>query len=470
MPGVITNATHPRTCGARRLQHGAATLVVVLLLFFVIALVSAYTSRNLIFEQRTSVNQYRATMAFETADAGIEWALALLNGGRIGNDCTEATAVAGSTSFRQRYLVIDPTDGKVIARRPVTDPTRPLIAMCVWTGANWACNCPEDGDPVLAEPPGGALHPAFAVHFTPDPEPPLPLRVNGALPRPGVVRIEVNGCVRMAAGCLLDFSDRPQQSEGRAQHSVLVALKPAVTTLPVAALTVFGNLEGGGGGATVKNSNAAAGGITIQAAGAVDPAKFSLLSAPGTPGELSVVASDSSLVPDGLTLADLLAVPAVPSNWDRVFGSVFGLLPQTYREQPAARVLNCPAAGCRAALSALAAANPDRVIWIPGDLVLESAGDVGSLPDPANAAVAGPATIVVDGNVSLAAGVNIYGIVYSRSGNWTGPGTITGAAIVEGTLRGASAPSVQYDQSVINATRLSSGSFVPMQGDWRDFK
>ena len=44
-------------------QRGAATLAVVALLFFIVSLVAAYTNRNLIFEQRTSGNQFRATQA-----------------------------------------------------------------------------------------------------------------------------------------------------------------------------------------------------------------------------------------------------------------------------------------------------------------------------------------------------------------------------------------------------------------------
>ena len=42
-----------------RQQRGIAALVVVMVLFFIISLVAAYTGRNLIFEQRTSTNQYR---------------------------------------------------------------------------------------------------------------------------------------------------------------------------------------------------------------------------------------------------------------------------------------------------------------------------------------------------------------------------------------------------------------------------
>ena len=64
-------------------QRGAAALVVVMMLFFIMSLVAAYASRNLIFEQRTSANNYRSTQAFEAAEAGLEWAIAMLNGGRI---------------------------------------------------------------------------------------------------------------------------------------------------------------------------------------------------------------------------------------------------------------------------------------------------------------------------------------------------------------------------------------------------
>ncbi len=458
MSALIRFQAHGRTRGPLEQQRGAASLVVVLMLFFVIALVSAYTSRNLIFEQRTSVNQYRSSMAFETADAGIEWALALLNSGRIGNDCSEATAAADSSSFRQRYLSIDPVTGTITPRKQFTNPAKELKPTCVWTGTGWACNCPTDGDSNLAEPAAPGLHPAFRVLFVPQ------------TAREGVFRIQVNGCVRMSEECLNDFSDRPRDSEGRAQHTTLVALKSGVTTPPAAALTVFGNVLGGGA-AVIQNSDAKAGGITIQAAGAVNTAGLTLRSAPGTPGERSVMASDNTLVPNGLTVANLLALPALPLNWDRVFGSVFGLLPATYREQPAARVLNCPNTGCRAALSSLVAANPDRVIWIPGDLTLESAGDVGSLPNPATPAVAGAATIIVEGRVRfLTPGVNIFGVVHARKGNWEGSGTITGAALVEGDLAATASPTVLYDQAVINATRLSSGSFVPVQGDWKDFK
>jgi hypothetical protein len=166
-------------------QRGVATLVVVMVLLFLMALVAAYTSRNLIFEQRTSVNQYRSTQAFEAAEAGVEWALAMLNGGRVGSSCTEATATGTSTSFRQRYIRLDPATGMV---QPVATVGLPG---CVWTNGAWACECPDGTASTLTPPTTGGIAPAFRVRFT----------VNG-LARPGVVRIESNGCTRLDNQCL----------------------------------------------------------------------------------------------------------------------------------------------------------------------------------------------------------------------------------------------------------------------------
>jgi Tfp pilus assembly protein PilX len=60
-------------------QQGAAALAVTLVLLFITTLVAAYAHRNHLFELSASTNQYRATQAFEAAEAGLEWTIALLN-------------------------------------------------------------------------------------------------------------------------------------------------------------------------------------------------------------------------------------------------------------------------------------------------------------------------------------------------------------------------------------------------------
>ena len=449
-------------------QRGAASLIVVMVLFFIMSLVAAYTSRNLIFEQRTSVNQYRAIQAFEAAEAGIEWAIAQLNGGRIDGSCLEAGVTNADTSFRQRYLAIntnpapDPASGMVTAltQPPVPgNPAVPRRAGCVWNGTAWICSCPSDNNPALAIPAGTGIFPAFWVSFS-----------TVDVSRPGVVQIISNGCTRVDVACLSSAANA-SNVEGRALVTALVALQGAVATPPVAALTVFGAVDRAGAvnPLSVYNTDVDRGGLTIQASGAVQTANVSFGSVPGTPGSASFIEGDPpmSRLLDPLP-ADLVAQGQTPP--DRAFASTFALWPSTSRLQPSALRLTCPVAGCRAALSDAVALHPDRVIWIDGDLTLESAGDIGSPPNPADLTVAGPAVIIATGNLIVpAAGARVFGLVYTRSGGWTGRGEIQGAAIAEGNLAATAAQTVVYNATVLDTLRLRAGSFVRVPGGWRDF-
>jgi len=417
---------------ARAPQRGAASLVVVMVLFFVLVLTAAYTNRNLIFEQHISVNQYRSTQAFEAAEAGLEWAVALLNGGRIDDACVETGNSAG-LSFRQRYLVANASTGVLTA---ATQPSSgdALTPTCVADGVGWRCHCPSDSAPSLTAATGGGVSPAFRVRF---------VAANTTLP--GIVRVEVSGCTKLAEPCL-QFPAVGIEGEGRVGLSALVALRPALSTQPSAAVTVLGNVDGIGALAAY-NTDPEHGGVTIQAGGTVGLTNKVLRSVPGTPGPASVAASD----------ATLQALSATP---DRVFASVTGVWPDTYRLQPAAVRVDCPVGGCRQTLADLAAAHPGRVLWVNGDLALESDGDIGS--------VAEPVTLFVAGEVHVTAAPRVFGFAYTRGG-WTGGGTVQGALFSESTLDDSAIPSVVYDGPLLETIRRRSGSFVRLPGGWRDF-
>lgn len=457
------NVFGQRARRVRLVQRGAASLIVVMVLFFIMSLVAAYTSRNLIFEQRTSVNQYRATQAYEAAEAGIEWAVAQLNGGRINATCLEAGATNADTSFRQRYLGINtspPPDANsgMVTRLDQLAPgntAEPRRAGCVWNGTGWVCSCISNGNPTLALPAGTGIFPAFWVSFS-----------TAGVARPGVVQIVSNGCTRLDTACL-SSSTTSTDVEGRALVTALVALKGAVATPPVAALTVFGAVATAP--LSVYNTDVERGGVTIQAGGTVQTDNVTFGSLPGTPGVESIIQRDGSLSSLLAALpADLVAAGRVPT--DRAFASTFGLWPNTSRWQPGAVRLTCPAGGCRAALTSAVALNPDRVIWIEGDLTLETSGVIGSLPNPADLTVAGPAVIIATGNlIVLAANVRIFGLVYTRSGGWTGGGEIQGAAIAESDLAATAAQTVVFNAGVLDTLRLRAGSFVRVPGGWRDF-
>lgn len=431
-----------RCRGARRRQRGIGALVVVMVLFFIVSLVAAYTSRNLIFEQRTAANQYRSTQAFETAEAGLEWALAMLNSGRIDDTCKPVTiatlASPPQKSFRDRFLSTDLASG-VITPRTQSDGSE-LRAACVLDSGNWRCTCPDDGAPTLAAPTGDGVYPAFRVRF---------LAQNPA--RAGAVVLQVNACTTLSDSCL-GFDTQALGVEGKAVLTTLIALQGGPGMVPAAALTARGNVDVGGAAMSVFNTGIGTSGITIQAGGAINATNLILRGAPGTPAASTLVADDNSLTASSAFTAD------------RMFANTFKVWPDAFKDQPAAVTLACGGGTCgAAAVRNMAALSPHRVLWVQGNLDFDDPTDVGSATDPV--------LIVATGNVRFSAATHVYGIVYSRAADWStaGSGQIQGAAIAEGNLAGNSTMSVVYDADILNRMRVQNGSFVRVPGGWRDY-
>lgn len=443
---------HPlriRRPSPRQARRGAASLVVVMILFFVITLVAAYTSRNLLFEQRTSANQYRATLAFETADAGIEWAIARLNEGRMNDDCTELAAATAVTSppqpsFRERYLSINTTTGVITALDK--------LAGCVFNGTNWVCHCPDSGNPSpTVVTTGNGPFPAFWVKF----------RSNLIGSRPGVVRIQVNACTRNDASCL-NFTREAQSGDGLATVWTMVALRTALPSAPAAALTVRGTFNPGSDTPSVTNEDSTSGGITIHGGNAVGTGGITLASIPGTPPSLSVIQNDATL-----QLPDLTIAYATPANdgRNRMFNSVFGTWPTPFLAQPGVAVVGC-ASGCTAGdVNAVVERHPGHAIHVSGGGTLDINAAIGT--------AAAPVLLIADGDVEFTGTPTVHGVVYSRSANWDlrGDGTFRGAAIAERNFEFSSDdPSIIYDRDVILRLQFLTGSFVRVAGSWRDFQ
>ena len=204
-------------------QRGAATLIVVMLLFFIISMVAAYTSRNLIFEQRTSANQYRSTQAFEAAEAGLEWAVAQLNAGRMSTSCAASAAsvlgtIANDSSFARRYLTVDAVSGAVTpiyvgsTRQPQCVFGRSSDTATDWA---WRCSCPLStaGANTLSQPGGSGPTPAFRVRMLDG------FDSQQVGPRTDLIQIESNSCTRLADSCLqFDNDDRGGTGDGVARE------------------------------------------------------------------------------------------------------------------------------------------------------------------------------------------------------------------------------------------------------------
>jgi hypothetical protein len=401
-------------------------------LFFIISMVAAYTSRNLLFEQKTSANQLRATQSFEAADAGLQWALGMLNGGRITSACQTTTDTA-LTSFRQRYLSISATDGSIT-------PTAGVRSGCVFNGTTWVCNCPTNGEPTVATPAGTDVFPAFRVQFT------------AHVAKPQVVRIEVVGCTRNAASCL-SLTGKAATAEGRTYVTALLTLKGAISSMPVAALTARDAIDVNG--LTVINANPKGSGITVQSGGTINTV-FDATPATGlTPRTIAGGPNANSFIENDPSLAP-------PLTNDLMFNGSFGLLRNTYRDQPGTVIMACDS-GCTAAqVRTQAERNPGRILWVDGDLSLDTAGDIGSATEPV--------AIVVKGNLQFAAAAQVFGLVYVQASTWnlSGTSTIQGAAVAEGGMSGSSGGTFVHDRDILNNLRFRTGTMVIVPGSWKD--
>ncbi|MEQ1682072.1 MAG: PilX N-terminal domain-containing pilus assembly protein [Burkholderiaceae bacterium] len=422
---------HHSSTGARR-QRGAAALVVTTLLFFVMVLVTLFVNRNLVFEQRASANQYRATQAFEAAEAGAEWALAQLNDPRrIGPDCLP-TGDSGATTFRSRTLN---QSGAAFAPRTWHNAgvATPLQPTCVRSASGWSCSCPTNGAPSLSAPEGDSPFPAFSLQFA-------------AGDKPSTLRVTATGCTSLAGEC------RPGSSsnvDATARVDVTVGLLAGLRTPPAAALTTRGNIDADGAAFGAHNADPATG-LALHAGTSIAASNARLTTAAGAPLASAQQSHDAGLA---------------AMSTDRLFASYFGLDKARWKSQPAVQRIVC-GSDCAAAIAAAAAATDGSVlIWVDGDLALDGPVTVGSAQQPV--------VIVVDGTASLRGAVAFHGLLYSSALSWndtTAPGAVLrGAALSETTYTGNGAPDLVYDSGVLATLKTRTGSFARINGGWRDF-
>ena len=444
LTGTCLRRNHCSHClhRAPRRQRGAAALVVTMLLFFAMVLVAVFVNRNLVFEQRSSANQYRSTQAFEAAEAGLEWAQAQLNhSARLGADCLPSIDPA-ATTFRARYLSYGRATS---AFTPLTwnnagAPTA-LQPSCVRTDRGWACSCPADGAPALAAPAGNNPAPAFSLQFA-------------AGAKPGIVRVIATGCTRLAGACVPGAGT---STDATARVQIDLALIGGLRTPPAAAVTLRGAFDADSAALGVHNPDPESA-VAIHAGGSIAAAQARLGTAAGT---WQAGAAAGALV-GVLAGRDTALASLTPEQF---FASFFGLDKAGWKNQPSVARLDC-GAGCSAALLAAIEASGDHAMaWVEGDLDLAGPLTLGSAQHPV--------LIVVNGAVRLDGAVLLHGLIYSRTMRWdhtAGTGAaLLGAAISEGDYRGDGAPELFRDAPTLALLKGNSGSFVRVSGSWRDF-
>jgi hypothetical protein len=433
----------------KRQQRGAAALIVSLVLLFGMTLVAFFVNRGMIFEQRTSANQYRSTVAFEMAEAGLEWAVARLNDDRnLGTAPSCDANAAGATRFADRYLPMTAAGFTMVNAR----------AGCSVSAATGAltCGCPTAGNAAL----GNADDRRFLVEL---------VAVAGD---PWAVEVRSFGCTNQGATCDPATTATP---DGAAVVSALYKMKPSFPNAPGAGL-VTGSAAVTGGNLNVISLDVASNGITINSGTTVDLGTgTNVVTLPGTPPRASVLDNDPSL--DALTNAD--------GTGDVFFASFFGETMAQYQDNPKTYLITsgscgsntrCSSCGtsnaCGSAISAAYNAGFQR-FWADTDAAFGSANlpTVGTLGTAQK-----PISIAGSGSIELKANITAYGMLYAATAtvddewDYSGSGTakVYGAFVSRGAFnKGSGTLDLIYDANIF-APASARGLMVRVPGSWRD--
>ncbi|MFY7863849.1 pilus assembly PilX family protein [Roseateles sp.] len=417
-------------------ERGAATLVVVMVLFLIMAMMAAFANRNMVFEQRIGSNYYRAGVALETAEAGAEWALAMLNSDAVNQACLTDAGV--TNSFRSRYLSISAST-RVVS--PIRLDNKPA-ADCVRTEAQgWVCRCPTTAWTPPAAAPAAAAHmqPSFQVTF------PKPIVGN----RPGIVRIIATACTSSTLSDCEGVEIARDAVVGQSVVAVDAALVSALKVPPAMPLTVKGQVILDANGIGLHNSEAKNSyGLLLQTGDGDIPnlQESRLDSIPGTP------------VHQALLLSDPLLQSADAA---RLFGMFFGMSAAQYSQQPAMRRIRC-AGDCGPQLAA-AYAKGARMLWVQGPMSINTTTVLGT--------TSSPIVVVVDGPSTIDAALQMSGLLYGRGPvSWSNTSglqaLLSGALVVEGDLTISGNVDLWYRWDVLEQLKNATGSFVRVPGSW----
>jgi len=438
-----------RTCShLHTRQRGAASLVVAMIILFGMTMVAFYANRGLLFEQKTSANQYRATSAFEVAEAGIEWATARLNEPQKIDTACAASAVATDKTFRDKYL----------QHSAVASGFAPVV------NAKPGCRLPASGVPVCSCPDaannpnlGTANEPSFAVGF---------LSVAGD---PESVEITANGCTGQGTQCVPGSS--LGASDATVRVRVIVKLLPALRSGPQAALTAGGDVALGGSVVNIINIDASTNGITVDAGLSAAVAATQVTTLPGLPSEASVLANDTSL--SSLNAAD-------PTG-NALFRTYFGQSMANYKADRGTTVICDPGvvactsgaitcSGGPACATAVvnAVGNAKNQLWVDAPLEFTD-GNVPVSLGTANR----PVLLVSPYAMTFTGSKPVYGVLFGASQNWNvlggGTAVVNGAVITRDDFNSSGNLTLTYDAGVLRKLRPATGSMVRVSGSWRDF-
>jgi Tfp pilus assembly protein PilX len=441
-PLEAMNDMRSLTTRSRFAQQGAASLLVALMLLLGGTIIAFFANRGFIFEQRTSANQYRATKAFELAEAGAEWALGKLNESVplvAGASCTAGGAAA---TFRQRYATPTAGAGASPGRLAVNGTLMPRCRVNQLGVA--ACDCQETTGTSANLGSADNDQGFFGVRF---------VQVPGD---DTAVEIISRGCTHGDALC--DPSATSSSAEATAVVRVIAKVVPAVPAGPGAALTAR-SVTVSGGNLNVVNSHQPSNGITINAGGAVPTGStVAVYSVPGTPSRASIIDNDASLANVTAAAEDLF------------FARFFGQTMSSYgaADPDVIRISGCAAAACGAqVMNYINQGLRGPRFFVDGDVTFDSAIVGGSTLGAAD----NPVVIATNGTLAISGNFTTNGVFYAAAIDATGAGTTTvnGALISRGAFDKSSGTlNVFYDPSLWSGTLKPTGRLARVPGSWRD--
>lgn len=418
-------------------QQGLSTLVMVMVLFFIMALVAAYANRNLIVEQRIAQTYRALSDAHEAHHQAVHRLISLLNSGRIDARCRPDPQ--GPSTLRQRLLVVD-NEGHIgspaAALNPAQPAQSPFTMLCDRRRPGpWECQCPPDLRP-LPQADDGEARESTVMRIR-------PLGSAGGADSQGLglVGLSVRACAAPSGACLASDPADAAVVE-RVQALMLV---PALKMPPVSALVARGHVDLGDG-MVVAHNEAGLGGLALHAGGQV------LGQRAGVSGPAGAPAADAMLSQDA-RLAGL--------DEEAFFRRHFGLRPAEWLTQPATRRLDCAEGNdCSAALQSLLDSGI-QLVRVDGDLRLASPVVLGSALQPV--------LLVVRGALTIRGPLRLHGVVAVRDHlSWQNASAdaslVQGAVLVGGEVHGGAGAAVLFDGATVERLRLQAGSFLPLPG------
>ena len=447
-----------------RPQRGAAALTVSIVLMIVMALIGFYVNRGMIFEQRTSANQYRATKAFEMAEAGLEWAVAQLNAEApiaAAPSCA-ATTGAATNSFAARYLTIGPGGLGVVANGRASGS--------IAANGSVTAACPSPGNAATL---GNADEPRFMVEFS-----------RTGLTDPWSVRIISRGCTNAGNYCVNGATTGPAP-DGVAVVTAIYKMLPALPLAPGAGLVTGGSATTGGNFRVVNDKDYPSNGITINSGSAVNLGSGTVVQTiGGTDPRSSILDNDPSL--RNLTNAD--------GNGETMFQSFMGDSYSQFQDNPktwiitggtcaaavASRCTSCGnATACGTALVDAYTNKGVEKFWAdtPVQFTNSNQPAVSSEnPNQSFGTSARPLIVGSSSSVDFNGSIVAYGMFFAATATatdnyvlvGTGGATVVGAIITRSDfIKGAGTMNLIYDAKLFTPQQ-NFGLMVRVPGSWRD--